>query len=48
VGGGIRSEQSAREISMAGADIIVTGTVAEKASAVLEVLKPIVNAVRSG
>ncbi|MFG1460940.1 MAG: geranylgeranylglyceryl/heptaprenylglyceryl phosphate synthase [Thermoplasmataceae archaeon] len=48
VGGGIRSEKSAREISIAGADIIVTGTVAEKASAVLEVLKPIINAVRSG
>lgn len=47
VGGGIRSPESAREVASAGADIIVTGTVAEKASNIREILEPIIRAVKS-
>ncbi len=46
VGGGIRSVESAREVAQAGADIVVTGTVAEKSERVMEVLEPIIAAVR--
>ena len=47
VGGGIRTAASARALLSAGADIIVTGTIAEKASNVHEALKPIVDMVHS-
>lgn len=46
-GGGIRSAASASELLRAGADIIVTGTIAEKSSNVLTELRPIVEAVHS-
>ncbi len=47
VGGGIRTRDSAREVASAGADIIVTGTVAEKAQDVFETLEPIIGAIHS-
>lgn len=47
VGGGIRTPESAGIISRAGADIIVTGTVAEKSKDIAGTLKPIVRAVKS-
>ncbi len=46
VGGGIRDADTAGSIARAGADIIVTGTVAEKASSVYEVLSPIIASIR--
>ncbi len=46
VGGGIRTPEAARSVSDAGADIVVTGTVAEKAASVVESLSPIVEAVK--
>lgn len=46
VGGGIRTPDSARAVSQAGADIVVTGTVAEKSENVYEILKPIISAVK--
>ncbi len=45
VGGGIRDETAAGQVAAAGADIVVTGTVAERAGKVFEVLQPIVEAV---
>ena len=47
VGGGIRSAQSAKEVSIAGADIVVTGTIAEKSQNVYGALKPIIAAIKS-
>ncbi|MHB8552316.1 MAG: phosphoglycerol geranylgeranyltransferase [Thermoplasmataceae archaeon] len=47
VGGGIRDPKTAAEISEAGADIIVTGTVAEKASDVYSTLKPIIDIIHN-
>ncbi len=46
VGGGIRTPEAARIAAGAGADIIVTGTIAEKAENVEIVLKGIVEAMR--
>ncbi len=46
VGGGIRSEGAAREVVAAGADIVVTGTVAERSGDVSKALKPIIKAVK--
>ncbi len=46
-GGGIRSASSASDLLKAGADIIVTGTIAEKSSSVFEELRPIVETVHS-
>ncbi|KUO84919.1 MAG: geranylgeranylglyceryl/heptaprenylglyceryl phosphate synthase [Caldivirga sp.] len=46
VGGGIRSPEAAYSIALAGADVIVTGTVIEESPAV--VLKDIVDAVHKG
>lgn len=46
VGGGIRSAECARKVSMAGADIIVTGTIAEKADNVYSALEPIIAAIK--
>ncbi len=46
VGGGIRSPEAAYSIALAGADVIVTGTVIEESPAV--VLKDIVDAVHRG
>ena len=43
VGGGIRDPITAEAIARAGADIIVTGTVAEKTVNVYDTLKPIIN-----
>lgn len=45
VGGGIRDEKTAREKVKAGADIIVTGTIAEKDP---EKLKSIIRAIKKG
>lgn len=47
VGGGIRSKEAALEVARAGADIVVTGTVAEKAIHISEILEPIISAVKS-
>jgi len=46
VGGGIRTPEAARIAAEAGADIIVTGTIAEKAENVEETLRGIVEAIR--
>jgi phosphoglycerol geranylgeranyltransferase len=46
VGGGIRTPLSAKEICNAGADIIVTGTLAEQAVDVYSSLKPIIDSIR--
>lgn len=46
VGGGIRTPLSAKEICNAGADIIVTGTIAEQAVDVYSSLKPIIDSIR--
>ena len=46
VGGGIRTPEAAREVSSAGADIVVTGTVAEKAKDVFTILEPIISAIK--
>jgi len=48
VGGGIRSASSAKLVVSAGADVIVTGTVAERSSSVKESLSPIISAVHNG
>jgi len=45
VGGGIRDEKTAREKVKAGADIIVTGTIAEKNS---EMFRKIIRAIKKG
>ncbi len=47
VGGGIRNANTAEHIAKAGADIIVTGTVVEKASDVFLTLKPIIDTIHS-
>ncbi|MFG1519269.1 MAG: geranylgeranylglyceryl/heptaprenylglyceryl phosphate synthase [Thermoplasmataceae archaeon] len=47
VGGGIRTAAAARKIARAGADIVVTGTVAEKSANVAKTLAPIITAVKS-
>ncbi len=47
VGGGIRTPESSMEIARAGADIIVTGTVAERSSDVFGTLRPIIKAIKS-
>ncbi len=47
VGGGIRSPETAREVAEAGADIVVTGTVAETADNIAGTLKPIISAIKS-
>jgi phosphoglycerol geranylgeranyltransferase len=46
VGGGIRNASLAREAMMAGADIIVTGTMVEKESQVQEKIRAIVNNIK--
>ena len=46
VGGGIRTASAAEAVSRAGADIIVTGTVAERASSILDSLAPIIKAIK--
>ena len=46
VGGGIRDEKTAREKVMAGADIIVTGTLVEENKNVTDVLKPIIKSIK--
>lgn len=48
VGGGITSPEAAREVVRAGADIVVTGTVAEFSKGRGELLGKIVSAVRKG
>jgi phosphoglycerol geranylgeranyltransferase len=48
VGGGITSPEAAREVVRAGADIVVTGTVAEFSEGRGELLAAIVAAVRKG
>lgn len=47
VGGGIRDPDAASSVAQAGADIIVTGTVAEKAERIYEVLEPIISAIKN-
>jgi phosphoglycerol geranylgeranyltransferase len=47
VGGGIRSQEAAREVVEAGADIVVTGTVVERDKG-MEALKGIIEAVKHG
>ena len=46
VGGGIRSPSAATKICGAGADIIVTGTIAEQATDVYATLKPIIDSIK--
>lgn len=46
VGGGIRSAKAASEVAESGADLVVTGTVAEKASSVYNELRPIVASIK--
>ncbi|MCL4327722.1 MAG: geranylgeranylglyceryl/heptaprenylglyceryl phosphate synthase [Candidatus Thermoplasmatota archaeon] len=47
VGGGIRTPAAARNAAKAGADIVVTGTVAEKSANVTKTLTPIISAIKS-
>ncbi len=47
VGGGIRTPEAARNAAEAGADIVVTGTVAERAENVFETLKPIIDSIKN-
>ena len=47
VGGGIRTPENAKRIADSGADIIVTGTIAEKADKVRDALRPIIDAVKN-
>lgn len=47
VGGGIRDSDAAMRVAKSGADIIVTGTVAEKSENVYGALKPIIESVHS-
>lgn len=47
VGGGIRNEESSREIAQAGADIVVTGTITERTPDVYSKLKPIIESVKN-
>jgi phosphoglycerol geranylgeranyltransferase len=48
VGGGIRTVDSAAAAVAAGADMVVTGTLVERASMVKEELQPIIGAVHAG
>lgn len=47
VGGGIREGEVASKVAEAGANIIVTGTVAERAENIYNVLEPIINAIKA-
>jgi phosphoglycerol geranylgeranyltransferase len=47
VGGGIRSGEDAANVSAAGADIIVTGTVVENSSNIKDKIKELVDGIRS-
>ncbi len=47
VGGGIRNSESAAKIAMAGADIIVTGSIAEQSNDIFRDLSSIVNSIKS-
>lgn len=47
VGGGIRTREKASIIAKAGADIVVTGTIVEKAEKVYDALKPIIQEIKS-
>lgn len=46
VGGGIRTADAAGDVARAGADIVVTGTVAERATSVFDELKPIITSLK--
>ncbi len=46
VGGGIRTPEQAKRVVKAGADIVVTGTIIEKAEDIEKTLSPIVKAVK--
>jgi phosphoglycerol geranylgeranyltransferase len=48
VGGGIRTPEHAAAVVKAGADIVVTGTLIEKAEDIEEALSPLVKAVKGG
>lgn len=48
VGGGIRRPETARKISQAGADIIVTGTLVEKTQDIQDAIAQIVKAIEEG
>ena len=48
VGGGIRTVDAAAAAVAAGADMVVTGTLVERASMVKEELQPIIGAVHAG
>lgn len=47
VGGGIRTRENASLIAKAGADVVVTGTIVEKAEKVYDALKPIIQEIKS-
>ncbi len=47
VGGGIRTPESAKQVALSGADIVVTGTVAEKTENVRGSLEPIIKSIKS-
>ena len=47
VGGGIRSPEAAKNAAVSGADIIVTGTVAEKSENVTATLRPIIDSIKN-
>lgn len=47
VGGGIRSPEAAERVVKSGADIVVTGTIAEKAKNVYTSLSPIISAIKN-
>ena len=47
VGGGIRTGEDAANVALAGADIIVTGTVVENTSNIKAKIKEIVDGARS-
>ena len=47
VGGGIRTRERASLIAKAGADVVVTGTIVEKAEKVYDALMPIIQEIKS-
>jgi phosphoglycerol geranylgeranyltransferase len=47
VGGGIRTKENASIIAKAGADVVVTGTIVEKAEKVYDALEPIIREIKS-
>ncbi len=47
VGGGIRSRESVRAVSEAGADIVVTGTIVEQVDDVTSALQPLIATLRT-